>query len=220
MMMLVFAVCGLLRRRCATSKPSILGIITSSSTRSGLSSAALSSASSPSPATATSYPAERRFTSTNRAMSGSSSTTRIVSGTSMNLSGRSGRFVRRDLGEGACRRRRIRLCENARCSDQDVRARVDGAGGVLDLHPAVDLKIDGGVPHVDLRARCFQTRVHVGVELLEGPPGTDAHQHQVVDLFEVGCGCLERRLEVQRQTGTQTGGTCCRGRPTGIRYPL
>ena len=71
----------------------------------------------------------------------------------MNLSGRSGRFVRRDLGEGACRRRRVRLCEDARRGDQDVRARVDGAGGVLDLHPAVDLQIDGGVPPVDLSAR-------------------------------------------------------------------
>jgi hypothetical protein len=54
MMMLVLAVWGLRRSRCATSKPSILGIITSSSTRSGRISAAFSSASSPSPATATS----------------------------------------------------------------------------------------------------------------------------------------------------------------------
>src|SRR5207248_8670679 len=90
--------------------------------------------------------------------------------------------------------------------------------GRVGLHAAVDLSFDGGVPRVDLRARCFQTRVHVGVELLEGPPGTDAHQHQVVDLFEVGCGCLERRLEVQRQTDTQTGVTCFADRRTGIRY--
>ena len=81
MMMLVFAVCGFFRSRCATSNPSMRGIITSSSTRSGRISAAFSSASSPSPATVTSYPAERRLTSTNRAISGSSSTTRIVSGT-------------------------------------------------------------------------------------------------------------------------------------------
>jgi hypothetical protein len=54
MMMLVFAVCGFLRRRCATSKPSIRGIITSSRTRSGRSDDARVSASSPSAATATS----------------------------------------------------------------------------------------------------------------------------------------------------------------------
>jgi hypothetical protein len=79
MMMLVFDVCGFFRRRWATSKPSIRGIITSRRTRSGRMSCAFSSASSPSAATATSYPADRRFTSTNRAMSGSSSTTNTVS---------------------------------------------------------------------------------------------------------------------------------------------
>src|SRR5207248_8152564 len=42
---------------------------------------AILNASSPSPATSTSYPTKRRLISTNRATSGSSSTTRIVSST-------------------------------------------------------------------------------------------------------------------------------------------
>jgi hypothetical protein len=87
MMIEVLAVCGFRRRRWATSNPSIRGIITSSRTRSGRSAAAFSSACSPSDATETSYPALRRLTSTNRAISGSSSTTRMVSGISQSLRG-------------------------------------------------------------------------------------------------------------------------------------
>jgi hypothetical protein len=54
MMIEVFAVTGFRRSRCATSNPSILGIITSRSTRSGRISFARCRASSPSEATATS----------------------------------------------------------------------------------------------------------------------------------------------------------------------
>src|SRR5438093_1464504 len=98
-------------------------------------------------------------------MSGSSSTTRIVSGTSAALRGRGSRCDRR---EGPRRRRRIGLSEHARGRDEDARTGLDGACRVLHLDATVDLELDGWVAAVDLRARFPESGVDIGIERLEG----------------------------------------------------
>src|SRR6476660_5444751 len=103
----------------------------------------------------------------------------MVSGTplrSLSVSGAAGR----DRGESAGGRRRIRLREDTRCGDENRGPGVDGAPGVVELDPAVDLERDAEATAVDLGPHGLQPRVHVVVERLIRPAGTEAHQHPVV----------------------------------------
>src|SRR6188508_2369766 len=113
-------------------------------------------------------------------MSGSSSTTKMVSGTplrSLSVRGPAGR----DRGELASGGRRIRLREDTRCGDENRGAGVHGPPRVVELDAAVDLERDIQVAAVDLRPDGLEPRIHLSIEGLVGPSGADAHQHHVVD---------------------------------------
>src|SRR5436305_5726978 len=101
-------------------------------------------------------------------MSGSSSTTKMVSGTplcSLSVRGPAGR----DLGESASGGRRIRLREDTRCGDKNGGAGVDRPPRVVQLDAAVDLECDAQAAAVDLRSRRLEPRIDVVVEGLDRP---------------------------------------------------
>src|SRR3954449_12601449 len=131
-------------------------------------------------------------------MSGSSSTTKMVSGTPLrSLSVRGA--ARRDRSEPARGRRRIRLREDTRCGDENRGAGLDRPPGVVALDPAVDLERDIEAMAVDLGPSGLELAVHLFVERLVRPAGPDAHQHHVIDRVEVREYRLDGRLEIERE---------------------
>src|SRR3989442_4487022 len=190
MMMLEDDVRGSRRRRWATSKPSSFGIITSRRTRSGRSSTALSKPSSPFEATVTSYPADRRFTSTNRATSGSSSTTR----TDSVIGSPPGQH-----GEPAGGLAGVPGLEDRGRGGEDGRAggQAPGPGPLVD--PPVHLDLGRQALTVDLFPDLFDLRQRLVQELLPGPSGVDAHHQDTVQGLEIGEDLLHLGLRVDGQ---------------------
>src|SRR5207244_9190027 len=190
MMMLEDDVRGSRRRRWATSKPSSFGIITSRRTRSGRSSTALSKPSSPFEATVTSYPADRRFTSTNRATSGSSSTTRTDSAMGS---------PPRQIGETAGGLPRVFRLEDGgrRGEDRSAGSQAARPGPLVD--PSVHLDLHRESVPIDLLPGLLDLGERRLEEVLARPPGMDAHHQHSVERLEIGEDFLDLGLRVHRQ---------------------
>ena len=195
--MLVFAVCGFFRRRCATSKPSMRGIITSSSTRSGRSAPA----------------------SLERLLAVAGHRDVVAGGAEVHLDeprdirivvhdedrlGHLARLPRAMAARPRGRRGRVGLRGRSPEAAISTVAPASTARCAFSILTPPSTSISTSRPRRSISPRTASSRGYTsGLSGWSGPAGPDAHQHQVVELVQVREDRLDRRLQVERQPDAQ-----------------
>src|SRR5438067_4882376 len=114
----------------------------------------------------------------------------------------------------------VRVLEDRGAGYQNGRPRGHDARGVLGLDPSIHLELCAEVTAVERLADGFDLPERALDELLTTEAGVNAHHEREVHGGEMRENCIDRRLRIQRQTGSDTASADRGERPGHVRRRL